>query len=235
MSRVRGDGRADHERDGDHLRRGDLGSGQARRHASARRSSSRSRCSRRSSRRWRSTSPPTSCRRPTTSPTRSRGSINFKTGGLITGILGIADAAVEAARRSVRLHLHVAARLLGRARIDRRRADRRLLDRAAARAARSRICICRTACYRGWNWRGDRRDRSSAARWRGAASSFRRCGRSTTTPGSSGFAAAFGVYIAMMPRRGRRHTNLGLRSGTRDHEKTNPKSSRPSRTSRAFL
>ena len=38
--------------------------------------------------------------------------INFKTGGLITGILGILMHAVEAARRSVRLHLHVAARLL---------------------------------------------------------------------------------------------------------------------------
>ena len=39
--------------------------------------------------------------------------IDFQTGGLITGILGIADDAVEAARRSVRLHLHVAARYSG--------------------------------------------------------------------------------------------------------------------------
>ena len=65
----------------------------------------------------------------------SRAAISFKTGGLITGMLGIVDAAVEAARRSVRLHLHLAARLLGRPRLDRRRADRRLLDRAETRAA----------------------------------------------------------------------------------------------------
>ena len=45
------------------------------------------------------------------------------------------DSAVAAARGRVGLHLHVAARLLRRARIDRRRADRGLLDRAAARAA----------------------------------------------------------------------------------------------------
>ena len=32
--------------------------------------------------------------------------INFKTGGLITGLLGIAHAALEAAGRPVGLHLH---------------------------------------------------------------------------------------------------------------------------------
>ena len=56
---------------------------------SARRWSSPSRCSRPSSRRWRSTSRPTSCRRPTISPTRSRGSSGSRPAGLITGILGI--------------------------------------------------------------------------------------------------------------------------------------------------
>ena len=61
--------------------------------------------------------------------------ISFKTGGLITGVLGIADPAVEAPRRSIRLHLHLAARLLGRAWFDRRRPDRRLLDRSQERAA----------------------------------------------------------------------------------------------------
>ena len=122
MSRVRGDGRDDHQRDGDHLRRVDLGSGPAGRQVHARRSSSRSRCSPSSSRRSRSTSPPTSCRRPTTSPTRFPRSISFKTGGLITGLARHRDSAVEAARRSVRLHLHLAARLLRRPRIDRRRA-----------------------------------------------------------------------------------------------------------------
>ena len=43
-------------------------------------------------------------------------------------------SAVAAARRRVGLHLHLAARLLGRAGVDCRRADRGLLDRAAARA-----------------------------------------------------------------------------------------------------
>src|SRR4051812_7481964 len=40
------------------------------------------------------------------------------------------DAAVAPARRSLRLHLHLAPRLLRRTRLDRRRDDRRLLDRA---------------------------------------------------------------------------------------------------------
>ena len=55
------------------------------------------------------------------------------------------DPAVAAARRSVRLHLHVAARLLGRPRLDRRRADRRLLDRAEDASCGSRISTCPTA------------------------------------------------------------------------------------------
>ena len=60
--------------------------------------------------------------------------IKFKTGGLITGVLGIIIQPWRLARRSVGLHLRLAARLLGRARLDRGRADRRLLDRAATAA-----------------------------------------------------------------------------------------------------
>ena len=114
--------------------------------------------------------------------------IDFKTGGLITGITRHRDAAVEAPCRSLRLHLHVAARLLGRPRLDRRRADRRLLDRAADGGHVSKICIWRTARYRyasGWNCEGGRRD---ARRLRAGVGRPRRAGarsRSTTTPGSS--------------------------------------------------
>ena len=42
-----------------------------------------------SSRRWASTSSPTSCRRPTTSPTSTPQKINFRLGGLITSILSV--------------------------------------------------------------------------------------------------------------------------------------------------
>ena len=87
---VRGDGRDDHQRDGDHLRRIDLGSGAAGRTLQLADRRRRSRCSPSWSPRSRSTSRPTSCRRPTTSPTRFRKYISFKTGGLITGLLGIA-------------------------------------------------------------------------------------------------------------------------------------------------
>ncbi len=57
------------------------------------------------------------------------------------GPAGDPDAAVEAARRSVGLHLHVAARLLRRPGLDRRRAHRRLLDRPRGRRCTSRISI----------------------------------------------------------------------------------------------
>ena len=124
--------------------------------------------------------------------------ISFKTGGLITGILGIADAAVEAARRSVGLHLHLAARLLRRPRLDRRRADRRLLDRAATRAARSRTCICRTA-YRYARLELRRRSsrRSPAARSPGADSSIPALQPLYDYAWFVGFAVAFGVYLAL--------------------------------------
>ena len=36
----------------------------------------------------------------------------------------------------------------------------------------------------GWNWRAVDRHARGLRRWRGAGSSFRRCGRSTTTRGS---------------------------------------------------
>ena len=83
------------------------------------------------------------------------------------------DSAVAAARRSVGLHLHLAARLLRRPRLDCRRAGRRLLDRAAPRAAASRISISPTASTAAGTCARSPR-RRSAARWRGAASSSRR-------------------------------------------------------------
>ena len=55
--------------------------------------------------------------------------------------------------------------------------------------------------YGGWNLAGGRRDRCSAARSPGSAWWCRRCGRSTTTPGSSGFGVAFVIYAALMQRR----------------------------------
>ena len=69
---VCGDGGDDHQRDGDHLRRGDLGSGAAGRplHLAGRRRDLD--VHRRGRDASPSTSPPTWCRRPTTSPTRFR-------------------------------------------------------------------------------------------------------------------------------------------------------------------
>ena len=76
--------------------------------------------------------------------------IDFKTGGLITGLLGDPDAAVEAPGRSLGLHLHVAARLLRRPGLDRRRADRGLLDRATdSRASRGPLPDGRTLSLLG--------------------------------------------------------------------------------------
>src|SRR5205814_1109564 len=49
------------------------------------------------------------------------------------------DSALEAAGRSIGVHLHVAARLFGRSRIDCRRADCRLLDRAPAATRARRV------------------------------------------------------------------------------------------------
>ena len=83
------------------------------------------------------------------------------------------DSAVAAARRSVGLHLHLAARLLGRPRLDCRRADRRLLDRAAPRAAaRGSLPGRRRSTAAGTGARLP--PRRSAARSPGAASSCRR-------------------------------------------------------------
>ena len=104
--------------------------------------------------------------------------IDFKTGGLITGIIGDPDAAVEAARRPVGLHLHVAARLLGWARLDRRRADRRLLA-GAAEEARARGPLPRERRLRRLERAGARRDRRrlrrgmDRSRGPGAASDLR--------------------------------------------------------------
>src|SRR5262249_26185539 len=64
--------------------------------------------------------------------------ISFKTCSLITGLLGIADDAVEAARQSVRVHRPVVDRLFCAARADRRDHDRRLLGAAARRTRRAR-------------------------------------------------------------------------------------------------
>jgi NCS1 family nucleobase:cation symporter-1 len=78
--------------------------------------------------------------------------ISFKTGGLITGSPRHRDPAVEAAGRSVGLHLHLAARLLGRARIDCRRlvADYWLVRR---RELRLEDLYLPDGVYRGWNMR----------------------------------------------------------------------------------
>ncbi len=110
--------------------------------------------------------------------------ISFRTGGLITGVDRHRHAAVEAARRSQGLHLHLARRLLGRSGLDRRRADRRLLDRAAPEPQPRRpLPAAGASTAAGAGRRSSRR--SPAARSPGAGSSLRRCGRSTTTRGSS--------------------------------------------------
>ena len=127
--------------------------------------------------------------------------IGFKTGGLITGILGIADSAVEAARRSLGLHLHLAARLLGRPRFDRRRPHRRLLDRAPDAPSRSKISIWPTACIAM-----PRLERPAiVATLVGCALAWGGLVVPALKPLYDyawfvGFAAAFGVYVALMGR-----------------------------------
>ena len=61
--------------------------------------------------------------------------IDFKTGRLVDRHPGHRDAALASTRRSVRLHLQLAAGLLGRPGLDRGRAHRRLLARAKATAS----------------------------------------------------------------------------------------------------
>ena len=56
--------------------------------------------------------------------------ISFRTGGLITGVVGHSDPAVEAVRRPDGLHLPLAGRLLGAPGCGRRHPDRRLLSPA---------------------------------------------------------------------------------------------------------
>ncbi len=112
------------------------------------------------------------------------------------------DAAVEAARGSVRLHLHLAAGLFGRARIDSRRAHRRLLDCPPDGRSRSRICILPDGRYRyagGWN------SAAVVATLAGCALAWGGLVVPALKPLYDyawfvGFAAAFGVYVAMMPR-----------------------------------
>ena len=97
--------------------------------------------------------------------------ISFKTGGLITGLLGIAIQPWRLLADPSGLHLHVAARLLGRPRVDRRRAGRRLLDRAPARAAPRGSVSGRTASTAAGTCARSPRPRSAASS-PGAASSI---------------------------------------------------------------
>ena len=174
---VRGDGRPDHERHRDHLRRARSGIRSSSSASSARRSSSRSRCSPRSSRRSPSTSRPTWCRRPTTSRTRSRSSIRFKTGGLITGIIGILMQPWKLLADPSGYIFTLAARLLRRSRLDRRRPDRRLLAGAPRHELKLEDLYLPDGSYRyssGWNWNAVIATTGVAARWPGAGWSFPR-------------------------------------------------------------
>ena len=60
--------------------------------------------------------------------------ISFRTGGLITGVIGVADDAVEAVQRLQQLYLRMAGGLLGTAGSDCRSDDRRLLHRSEKQA-----------------------------------------------------------------------------------------------------
>ena len=169
---VRGDGRDDHQRDRDHLRRIDLGSGRARRqvqlaarrrhldvHGGRRHDRGQHRRQRRlAGERLRQRVPAVhqlQDRRADHRHPRHR------------------DSAVEAARRSLRLHLHLAARLLGRPRIDRRRPRSPTTGSCGGAARSSKICTCPTGCTAAGTCARSRRPRS-AARSPGAASSSRR-------------------------------------------------------------
>ena len=76
--------------------------------------------------------------------------ISFKTGGLITGLLGIAMQPWRLLADPKGVHLHVAARLLGRPRLDRGSPHRRLLDREEENA-RPEALYLKDGAYGGWN------------------------------------------------------------------------------------
>ena len=113
--------------------------------------------------------------------------IDFKTGGLITGLLAIL---MQPWKLLADPSGYIFTWLLGYSGglgIDRRRPHRRLLDRAADARRVSRICICTEGAYRyagGWNLAAVDRHRRRLRAWRGSDSSFRRSSRCTTTPGS---------------------------------------------------
>ena len=110
---------------------------------------------------------------------------------------------------------NVAARLLGRPRLDRRRAHRRLLVRA--RDASSRLAdlyLPDGGILPAAGTGAPSRRRCSAARSPGSAWSSRRCSRSTTTPGSS--ASGYRPWCTWRCSRQRRpwRSRLGYRRAT---------------------
>ena len=158
----------------------------ARRQVRLARSSSRSRCSRSWSRRSRSTSPRTSVSPANDFANAFPKRIDFKRGGLITGVIGILDDAVAAARGPGALHqrwLDGYGAALG---VDRGRADRRLLGdpQEASSICPSLYTVDGAYRYRGgWNLHAVVATRRRALRSRCWARSGRRWRRSTTGRG----------------------------------------------------
>ncbi len=85
--------------------------------------------------------------------------ISYVTGGLITAAIGVADDAVEAVRRRVGVHFHVAHRVFEPDGRDRRNPDRRLLDHPEEAA------VARGSVQAGRSLQ-PRPAASTAARWR---------------------------------------------------------------------
>ena len=137
--------------------------------------------------------------------------VSFKTGGLITGLLGIAIQPWRLLADASGYIYTWLLGLLGRSGVDCRRADRGLLDCAAARAE-PRGSLSRERRLSRLELARHRRHGHRLRVARGSVSSCRRSSRSTTTPGSWGSASSAVVHLALAPSgdAGRRNRTVSL-------------------------
>ncbi len=122
--------------------------------------------------------------------------IGFKTGGLITGILGIA---IQPWKLLADPSGYIFTWLLGYSGGLGSIAGVLIADYWIVRRRELRLedLYLHDGVYRGWNCACDRGDARSAARWRGAASSFRRLKPLYDYAWFVGFFVSGGVYVAL--------------------------------------
>ena len=128
--------------------------------------------------------------------------ISFRTGGLITGVIGVLMMPWKLLTRFQRLHFRLAGGLLGTARADRRRDDRGLFRGAALASARWTICTAATASTNtitastgapSSRWRRE-------SPWRCWDWWSRRCGCLYDYAWFVGFGVSGAVYVLLMQR-----------------------------------